>query len=53
MLKSITEDALGNRNQYLSSLPAYKRIDLAASVRLWLQGLESGSASSNDDTPDR
>lgn len=48
VLKTITEDALKNRDQYLSSLPADKRTDLAAAVRLWLQGLESGSASPSD-----
>lgn len=50
VLESITEDALKNRDQYLSSLPADKRSDLAAAVRLWLQGLESDSASSRSST---
>lgn len=50
VLESITEDALKNRDQYLSSLPADKRSDLAAAVRLWLQGLESDSASSSSRT---
>jgi DNA-binding MarR family transcriptional regulator len=45
VLTSITEDGSKNRNQYLSSLPADKRINLAAAVRLWLEGLESGSTS--------
>lgn len=53
VLKSITEDALKNRDQYLSSLPADKRIGLAAAVRLWLQGLESGSASTSDNASGR
>jgi DNA-binding MarR family transcriptional regulator len=47
VLKSITEDALKNRDKYLSSLPADKRMDLAAAVRLWLEGLESGPGSSS------
>lgn len=42
VLKSITEDSLKNRDQYLSSLAADKRMDLAAAVRLWLEGLEPG-----------
>jgi DNA-binding MarR family transcriptional regulator len=50
VLQFITEDALKNRDQYLRSLPADKRIGLAAAVRLWLQGLEPGSASSSDST---
>ena len=45
VLTSITEDGSKNRNQYLSSLPADKRINLAAAVRLWLEGLESGPPS--------
>ncbi len=53
VLKPITEDALKNRDLYLSSLPADKRIGLAAAVRLWLQGLESDSASSSDNTSGR
>jgi len=44
VLKAITEDALTSREEYLSSLPADKRTDLAAAVRLWLEGLEPGSA---------
>lgn len=45
VLKSITEDGLRTRDRYLSSLPEEKRVDLAAAVRLWLEGLESGPAS--------
>jgi DNA-binding MarR family transcriptional regulator len=41
-LKSITEDGLRNRDQYLNSLPADKRADLAGAVRLWVEGFESG-----------
>jgi len=40
VLKSITDDGLKNRDQYLSSLATDKRINLAAAVRLWLEGLE-------------
>lgn len=47
VLTSITEDGLKNRNQYLSSLPADQRINLAAAVRLWLEGLELGPTSSS------
>ena len=50
VLGTITEDALRNRDQYLISLPADKRIGLAAAVRLWLQGLESDDAPSSDNT---
>jgi len=53
VLKSITEDALENRDRYLSSLPADKRMDLAAAVRLSLEGLESGPGSSSDIAPTR
>ena len=49
VLKAITEDGLRNRDRYLSSLPADKRLDLAAAVRLWLEGLESGPAFSSLD----
>jgi hypothetical protein len=45
VLESITEDGLRNRDRYLGSLPAEKRVDLATAVRLWLEGLESGPAS--------
>lgn len=45
VLESITEDGLRNRDRYLGSLPVEKRVDLAAAVRLWLEGLESGPAS--------
>ena len=51
VLQSITEDGLKNRDQYLSSLAAARRMDLAAAVRLWLEGLESGPAPSADNTP--
>ena len=44
-LKSITEDGLRNRDQYLNSLPTDKRADLAGAVRLWLEGFESGPGS--------
>jgi DNA-binding MarR family transcriptional regulator len=50
VLKAITEDALTSREEYVSSLPADKRIDLAAAVRWWLDGLESGSAFSSSNT---
>jgi DNA-binding MarR family transcriptional regulator len=53
VLKSITEDGSRNRDQYLASLPADKRMDLAAAVRLWLEGLESGPGSSSDNTSAR
>jgi DNA-binding MarR family transcriptional regulator len=53
VLKSITEDALKNRDRYLSSLPADKRMDLAVAVRLSLEGFESGPGSSNDNAADR
>lgn len=48
VLTSITEDGLENRDQYLSSLPADKRINLGAAVRLWLEGLELGPISSSE-----
>ena len=53
VLRSITEDALKNRNQYLSSLPADKRMDLAAAVRLWLEGFESDPGPSSDNASAR
>jgi DNA-binding MarR family transcriptional regulator len=53
VLKSITEDGLKNRDQYLSSLPADKRMDLAAAVRFWLEGFESGAGSSSDNASGR
>ena len=53
VLKSITEDALSNRDKYLSSLPADKRMDLAAAVRLSLEGLESAPGSSSDNASAR
>ena len=53
VLKSITEDALENRDKYLSSLPADKRMDLAAAVRLSLEGFESGPGSSSDNAAPR
>lgn len=41
VLKSITEDGLRNRDQYLNSLPPDKRQYLAEAVRFsWLDGLE-------------
>jgi hypothetical protein len=41
VLKAITEDGLRNRDQYLSSLSADKRLYLAEAVRFsWLDGLE-------------
>lgn len=43
VLQSITEDGLKNRDQYVSSLAGEKRSELAAAVRLWLEGLEQGS----------
>jgi len=42
VLRSITEDGLKNRDQYVSSLAGDKRSELAAAVRLWLEGLEQG-----------
>ena len=45
VLMAITEDGLRNRDQYLNSLPAEKRVDLTAAVRLWLEGLESSPGS--------
>ena len=53
VLKSITEDALENRDRYLSSLPVDKRMDLAAAVRLSLEGFESDPGSSSDNAPTR
>lgn len=53
VLKSITDDGLKNRDRYLSSLAADKRTDLAAAVRLWLEGLESTPATSSDDPKSR
>jgi len=53
VLKSITEDALENRDKYLSSLPADKRMDLAAAVRLSLEGFESSPGSSSDNAAAR
>ena len=47
VLKAITEDALMSREEYLSSLPAEKRVDLASAVRLWLEGLESRPTGAN------
>lgn len=50
VLQAITEDGLQNRDHYLSSLPADKRVGLAAAVRSsWLDGLESGPALPSDD----
>lgn len=53
VLKSITEDALKNRDKYLSSLPAEKRMDLAAAVRLSLEGFESGPGFLSDNASAR
>lgn len=50
VLEAITEDALMSREEYLSSLSPDKRIDLAAAVRLWLEGLESGSTAASTHT---
>ncbi|HJQ69904.1 MAG TPA: hypothetical protein VKA70_13075 [Blastocatellia bacterium] len=45
VLRAITEDGLRNRDQYLSSLPADKRLYLAEAVRFsWLDGLEQNTA---------
>jgi DNA-binding MarR family transcriptional regulator len=44
VLRSITEDGLRNRDQYLNSLPEKKRNELASAIRLWLSGVESTSA---------
>ena len=44
-LKAITEDGLKNRDRYLMSLPADKRLYLAEAVRFsWLDGLEEDMA---------
>ena len=41
VLKSVTEDGLKNRDQYLKSLGPVKRLYLAEAVRFsWLEGLE-------------
>ena len=53
VLESITEDGLKNRDMYLSSFSADKRMDLAAAVRFWLEGLESGPVSASDNASDR
>ena len=54
VLKVITEDGLRHRDKYLSSLPADKRMDLAAAVRSsWLDGLETGSAFSSQQVSGR
>src|SRR5262245_52728156 len=43
-LKSITEDGLRNRDQYLRSLGPEKRLYLVEAVRFsWLEGLESAT----------
>jgi DNA-binding MarR family transcriptional regulator len=47
VLKSITEDGLRNRDQYLKSLGPEKRLYLAEAVRFsWLEGLEDPSGQS-------
>jgi len=46
VLRAITEDGLKNRDRYLRSLPADKRIDLALAIQSsWLDGLEPSPAS--------
>jgi len=46
VLRSVTEDGLKNRDQYLKSLGMEKRIHLAESVRFsWLEGLETAAQS--------
>jgi DNA-binding MarR family transcriptional regulator len=41
VLRAVTKDGLRNRDQYLKSLPADKRLYLADAVRFsWLKGLE-------------
>ncbi|HXG92802.1 MAG TPA: MarR family winged helix-turn-helix transcriptional regulator [Blastocatellia bacterium] len=51
VLKAITEDGLRNRDQYLNTLPADKRIYLAEAVRFsWLEGLEQTTAFSSPKT---
>jgi DNA-binding MarR family transcriptional regulator len=47
VLRSITEDGLRNRDQYVNSLAGERRSELAAAVRLWLEGLERESLPSN------
>jgi hypothetical protein len=48
VLKAITEDGLENRDRYLLSLPADKRLYLAEAVRFsWLDGLEKDMASTH------
>jgi DNA-binding MarR family transcriptional regulator len=46
VLKSVTDDGLKNRDQYLKSLGLEKRLYLAEAVRFsWLEGLEDATAS--------
>jgi len=43
VLKSITEEGLKSRDEYLRSLPVDKRVYLAEAVRIsWLEGLDTG-----------
>jgi DNA-binding MarR family transcriptional regulator len=47
VLKSVTEDGLKNRDQYLRSLGPERRLYLADAVRFsWLEGLEDAGAQS-------
>jgi DNA-binding MarR family transcriptional regulator len=50
VLQSITQDGLRNRDRYLSSLTVDKRTELAAAVRLWLEGLERNSVASSENS---
>jgi len=51
-LKSITEDGLRNRDQYLNSLSADQRAGLAGAVRLWLEEFEFGPNSDGNHAAD-
>lgn len=48
VLASITHGGLKNRDRYLNSLRSEDRTELAASVRLWLDGLEPATVVSSD-----
>ena len=48
VLASITQGGLKNRDRYLNSLRSEDKTELAASVRLWLDGLEPATVVSSD-----
>lgn len=48
VLASITQGGLKNRDRYLNSLRSEDRTELAASVRLWLDGFEPATVVSSD-----